>query len=249
MDPMWKTYQFIKNAYTFGIVRYGLTEIMGERDDWIWWDYTDAERLAKTKGQVTIPKKDGQLWPLIRKLSTGKGVDLFYNANGAPVVRKRRPGVVFTFDDNWLVSKPEIQYSDEVKNIWEVLGRKPKGQSRIRAVAVADRSTGMHPTQIGLHGNERYRPGFFKSNAITTKGQALNRAEELLEEGLELELEMTAEILPWPFAEPYDLIRIRTGDINHKMRLRQWSHPILPGRTTVGWMDNVKTNRQLIRPR
>lgn len=251
LDPVTKSWTFNVPYYKLNVVRDCLRDWMHE--DWgsIWFDPVINQSLKK---KMVMAKGEGKPWEIAKAAAKAMNptYDLFYSSSGVPHVRKRSNTEVFTITNRHLVSKPQVQYNDDdVLNWWEVLGKKPHGKPRIRAVAQADPSTGVAPKQLGMFGGDRRKPGFFSSDAIGTQKEANDKADSLVADSVRERIEITADMLPGTAVlfEENDLIKIKTPDINHTFRMKKWTHDFFPNSDALGWNDNIRPNRQIIRPR
>lgn len=206
-------------------IRTILTELMGETRLAI------PDRATRLAEPVVVQGED-QPWKAALRIARSMNMQLFYDGRGTARLRRipRRPVWEFTADraGATIVSRPVINYDmSQVKNLWVVVGRKPKGaKSPVRFAAIADRSHPLSPWRLGRNDVPRYLMGKETSDEYRSRAECRRRAEHLLEDSLRVAVDVAYDVLPVPHLDPGDLIRVVTADTTVEHRLKKFQYPL-----------------------
>ncbi|MEU3599897.1 hypothetical protein ABZ714_14395 [Streptomyces sp. NPDC006798] len=223
----WRTFTRKKNTNKVNLVRDILKELSGE-------DKFDFAELAYkipadySLGRESIP------WDTAKSLTQSMARQLFYDGRGYCRMRSLPGTPVFTFssgDGGTVLTSPKVSYdSSEAKNTILVKGGVPKGaKSPVSASVSAAFTHPLSPFRLGRNGVPRYLLEVIQDDAIRTVSEAQALADKRLEENLLQTVEVSFDVMPIPYLEPEDLVRINTEEFSATFRLREFTIPLIAG--------------------
>ena len=184
--------------------------------------------LKKTfPGRFTVARLDQPL-PKLRRVARSLDRHLFIDGRGVPRMRAIPNRPVFTFDDRSLVAEPSIRRTtEELKNVAEVLGGKPKGaKRRVRAVAQLRPNHPLSPESLSFNGKPLRLVERVENPHLKTTADCKKRARRIRDERAKLPVEHGFEAVPVPHLDELDLVRVVTDDGPVVIRMKQWSLPL-----------------------
>lgn len=221
----WTTRHFAPGTKKTAVIRSILQDQAGEN------------RLAGISDlSPTLPKPGlavhqlDQPWAIARRMADALDRQLYYNADGAPILRTYPARPVFTiYDGDQGLHRSDtlapVQRSLARSSDWydtiEVLGKKPpKHKPRPHYVA----------SQPFLYRNgvPLRRAMRVEDDKLKTVAACKTKAQRLLAQHLLDVISLTVDTLVFPFLEEGDLIRIVTDDGAWPLRMQQWSIPLQP---------------------
>jgi hypothetical protein len=258
LNPAWNEKSWKKGTKTTAVIRYILTEMMGEA----------ANRVHIPDLKKTLPRNvsvggDKLPWQVAKSLAASLGYQLFYDGNGHCWMRKNPTGSVFTFATGTGGSiKTDIDAGFSIENLVnavEVLGKKPKKRKghttkkRPHAKVVANRSHPLSPywpDGLGRPGGPRFFPLVIEDDGIETDKEAKDRANRALRSGLLEGVDVSFDSLVIPHLQELDVVKAKSEKWQGSFRLRQFAIPLTAGGDmTVGYVRNVKPTVSKIRMR
>ena len=139
-------------------------------------------------------------------------------------------------------SKPKITYtmSDEFCNACRVIGAIPaKAKSPVVATYVAPASHPMSPQSLSRAGRSQFFGKEIRDDNVTTYARAAEIAKQTVEEGLVVSTSVEMETLGIPHLELWDLVRIKTDQLDAPFRLMKFSLSLSTGMMTVGYNSRI----------
>jgi hypothetical protein len=188
--------------------------------------------------------RDDKPWKIALHIARSMNMQLFYDGDGVCRLRHhpRRSHLSFT-GARYVVTPPQVSFSDSFVNAVIVRGHNPKGPAgQIVRFAVAPAQHKLSPQNVG-----RYMlPGetVIHDDKIKTGAEAQKRADRRLEDGLRQGVDVSFDSVPVPFIEPGDLCHVGTDDQSVTFRLRQFAFPLAAGEPmNVGYHSSVLRRR------
>lgn len=256
LNPAWNEKSWKKGAKTTAVIRYILTEMMGE----------SPKRIRIPNLNKTLPRNvsvggDKLPWAVAKSLAASLGYHLFYDGDGICQMRKMPSGSDFTFaagPGGSVKTEPDVGFDiDNLVNAVEVWGKKPKKRKgkttkkRPHARVVANRSHPLSPfwpDGLGRPDGPRYFPVVVEDDGIETDKEAKQRANKVLANGLLEGVEVAYDTLVVPHLEEMDIVTCKTEKWQGRHRLRKFAVPLRSGGSmAVGYVKNVKPSAGAIR--
>lgn len=177
--------------------------------------------------RMTVGRMDEPL-PKIRRVAKSLDRHLFIDGRGIPRMRAIPNRPVFTFDDRSLLAEPSIRRTTEqLKNVAEVLGGKPRGSKRrVRAVAELRPNHPLSPESLAFNGKRLRLVERVENPHLKTTADCRKRARRIRDERAKLPVEHGFECVPIPHLDELDLVRVVTDDGPVLIRMKQWSLPL-----------------------
>lgn len=184
-------------------------------------------------------------WDQAKKMAKSLGYQLFYDGRG--VCRMRVPGgkALFTFDNTWVSSVPEIDWStDSVVNTVIVKGAVPKkAKTNISYTAVAPSTHPLSPVRLGRAGVPRYLYTTVENDGLKSVAECKALAVQTLNRGLVLGFDAKWDGLPVPMLEEGDMVRVDaglgSGALTTNVALDVFSIPLTVGTASYGYSRKV----------
>lgn len=202
---------------------------------------------------VTLPNRMSILrldpqWPKARRVAASMTRRLFYNGQGKLLLLPYSDQPVYTFDAALLTEVEIGRPTDNIKNVWEVLGGKPKGSKR-RVTSGPIMLSPTHPlsaARLGRNGEWLRLVEHVENDHIKTKRETVRQARRLRDDHAKLTSEYRFDSLPIPHLEEWDMVAVRTDEYGRILiRMREWSIPLGPDPQPmpVGSLKNVSSVR------
>jgi hypothetical protein len=258
LNPAWNEKSWKKGAKTTAVIKYILTEMMGEAPGRV-----HIPNLKRTLPRNVSVGGDKLPWQVAKSLAASLGYHLFYDGNGHCWMRKNPTGTTFTFTTGVGGSiKTDIDAGFSIENLVnavEVLGKKPKKRKgkttkkRPHARVVANRSHPLSPywpDGLGRPGGPRFFPLVIEDDGVESDKEAKARANRALKNGLLEAVDVSFDSLVIPHLQELDVVKAKSEKWQGSFRLRQFAIPLTAGGDmTVGYVRNVKPTVSKIRVR
>jgi hypothetical protein len=236
----------VGNSYVGKIYRKGakktdvifdiLRNIIGEASNKIQIPDLGAKLPADWRlSQGSIP------WDAAKSLARSLGYQLFYDGRG--VCRMRVPGskAVHTFDNYWVSSPPQIDWSTEgIINTVVVKGGKPKkAKKNVSYTAVASPNHPLSPNRLGRNGVPRYLYTTIENSGLLSTAECKALAVQTLNRGLLVGFNAKWDALPMPLLEESDMVHINAHGLNATVALEEFAIPLTIGTASYGYTRSV----------
>jgi hypothetical protein len=212
------------------------------------WAGEDATRIHLPSIKATIPEKltvhqDDVIWKQVVRLVHSVGMGCFYDGAGHFRMRSPSASPALTIDHRSLCSPVRVdRQAPDIKNRWIVRGPKPKAHKKQVVVQLdLPASHDWSAQNLGRNGVARHlteiiQPGHVKNTAAATKIAKHHRDDVL--RGSQ---QVSADVLPLPDIEPYDLVRLTDPLIGtYLARANQYTLPLgTGGPATFGAVKRV----------
>lgn len=194
---------------------------------------------ATTRHQISLGRQS-ESWLVALRLAASVDRQLFYDGRGVLRMRAkpRRPVWTFRAGDEQanVLTDPKRTYEiADLRNVVEVLGREPEGNTaRPRAVAMARRGNPLSPWGLARRGE----PLFLVETIEVTNNrrEALERiAERELDERLRAAVHVEFESVPVPVLEPRDLVALLVEGERLAFHLGEYTIPLTGESMTIGF--------------
>lgn len=212
------------------------------------WAGEDASRVHLPSIKTTIPERlnvtqEDVIWEQIVRLAHSVGMVCFYDAAGHFRMRRPSTSPSLTVDRSALVSPVRIDRQvPDIKNRWIVRGPKPKGHKK--QVVVDLKLPINHPwsaQNLGRNGTPRWMINVIRPGHVKNLVAARRIAAHARDEQMRTTQQVSADMLPLPDVEPYDLGRLIDPQIGTYMaRASQYTLPLgAGGPATLGAVKRV----------
>lgn len=185
------------------------------------------------------------LWLKCKELAFSMGCQLYYDAWGVATMRPS-PSLnypVFTFDDTWLTTKPEVERNfDDLFNAIRVVGGAPQGWDGIYSVELV--APPNHPLSgenlSTAPGTPLYLPRFIEDDTLTDYQSVYIVGQMALNESLMLGLGISFTSVVLPFLEEGDTYAMNSKTYFGYGRFDKATIPLVGDYTmSVGFLSNV----------
>lgn len=247
MGPVWIPATYKKGTRKIDVIRSVLGTRTGETK------FSFPESTSRLPEDYSIGR-DNTAWGVARHVAQSMGLQLFYDGRGTARLRAYPQASVFHFKENdggTVMTKPQISYSSDIKNIVRVVGATPKGAKKpIEASYALPPNHPASPERLGRNGAPRYLLEKIENSSITSLGEASHIAEITLRNRMVESVEVTFDSIPVPHLDPYDIARLVTDEFNNAFRMAQYSIPLLVGQNmSVGYLNRVSRRPVKLRRR
>lgn len=212
------------------------------------WAGETSARIHLPSISHTIPEKltvhqTDTIWPHIVRLVHSVGMVCFYDAAGHFRMRGPAASPSLTVDYQSLCSPVRVdRQAPDIKNRWIVLGPKPKAHKQRVAVTLdLPDANPWSAKNLGRNGVPRrltveLQPGHVKNAAVAHKIAAHAR-----DDAVRVSQQVSADMLPIPNVEPYDLVKLVDPKIGTFLaRANQYTLPLgTGGPATIGAIKRV----------
>lgn len=212
------------------------------------WAGESPARIHLPSIKATIPEKltvhqSDTIWEHVLKLVHSVGMVCFYDAAGHFRMRHPSSSVSLTVDRSSLCSPVRVdRQAPDIKNRWIVRGPKPKGHKK--QIVVDLRLPTKHAwsaQNLGRNGKPRWLQEIIQPGHVKTTAAAMRIAVNHRDDALRATQQVSADMLPMPQVEPYDLIRLVDPLIGtYLVRANQYTFPLgTGGPATIGAVKRV----------
>lgn len=243
---LWQTATYEKGSNVVDSIRDLLTRAGERRFD------MDASKHKLPKA-VSVSRHD-EPWKEAREMARGIDRHMFFDGRGRLRLRQYPARPVFTFyakpvddgRDPSVLTRPQISYNFDFRNIVEVVGPDPGGKKkRVRAVAEADATHPLSPKALAFNGRPRYLLHRVENSKVKRLAEAQEIADRLLADRMKVGMDVSFTALPMPFLEPGDMIGLVTEDEGrYEFRLRTFSFPLGPEAMSIGFLKRSRMRRR-----
>lgn len=183
-------------------------------------------------------------WPLARKVADSVDRYLFMDAVGFAVIRRLSKRPKFVFNENWVTTKPEVDYDlSRVTNAVVVIGKKPKKKGkggkddtskptrkrRPMYTAIAPKKHPLSPFKLARNGVKRFLWISIEDDSLRSVKECRARARRLLARGLGAYTDIRWEGIPQPRLQEGDMVAISLPGFFATTPLKQWNIPLRAG--------------------
>lgn len=212
------------------------------------WAGEAPARIHLPSIKATIPEKltvhhSDRIWDHVVRLVHSVGMVCFYDGAGHFRMRSPSNSPALTIDSSILCSPIRVdRQAPDIKNRWIVRGPRPRAHKK--RVVVDLRLPTKHPwsaQNLGRNGVPRWlideiQPGHVKNTAAAEK-----IAKQARDDVLRGSQQVSADMLPLPDVEPYDLVRLTDPLIGtYLARANQYTFPLgTGGPATFGAVKRV----------
>lgn len=221
MGAMWKRRVFRKKTKKTRVVK----ELLREAGEAHLGGIPDLPRT--TPHRIVVGHLD-PVWPVIKRVEGSMNRVIFYNGRGRPIQRRRNLRAVFEFDERHLLSEVETgreKRSD--RNIFEVIGKNPKGPKKApRAVVALPPQHQDSPRSLVRNGENLYLPRSEEREHAKTKAECQAIAKRWRDKAKGVTTSYQFEALPIPHLEEYDAVRVKTLNGKITVVMEQWVLPL-----------------------
>ena len=171
-------------------------------------------------------------WAVAVGVARTMGMQLFYDARGYAVLRRRGKKPVFKFTERHVTTEAvKVSYDiSSVVNAVQVIGKKPKkSKKRIKYTAVAPRRHPLSPWRLGRGTAPRFLWERIEDDGIESKKEAKEVARRQLARGLLAGVEITFNGIPHPALQEGDICQIKTERLATKFVLDKFTIPLVAG--------------------
>lgn len=182
---------------------------------------------ATTPAKVTVMRLD-MPWTVAKRLGRSMNRQLYYNGAGAAILRPVPQRPVFTFGPEWLLSDVSVDRDPEgMHNVFRVVGAVPKG-SKKRVASTLFLNPG-HPNSsqsLARNGKPLRLVNEERNDQFKTRADCRRRATQLRDDAMRAAVDVSVDVLPVPFLDERDLVRVTDGSGSHVLRLDRWVLPL-----------------------
>lgn len=212
------------------------------------WAGESASRVHLPSIKTTIPDKltvhqSDTIWSQVVRLAHSVGMVCFYDGAGHFRMRSPSNSPSLTIDRSMLCSPVRVdRQAPDIKNRWIVRGPKPKAHKQ--RIVVDLRLPAAHPwsaQNLGRNGSPRWLQEEIEPGQIKTTAAAMKIATHARDEAVRGSQQVSADMLPIPNVEPYDLERLVDPFIGtYFARANQYTLPLgTGGPATIGAVKRV----------
>lgn len=191
------------------------------------------ERLVRGMTVLRLHKS----WPKMSKLARSMNRQLFYDGAGFLVLRRIPTQPVFTFTADMLLSEVRIDRNpDGIHNVFLVVGGDPRGPRR-RVSSGPVHLPARHENSaksLARNGQPLYLVRKEKNDQLRSDKACKRRARDLRDAALRTTISLSVDVLPVPFLDETDPVRVVTPEAVYTYRATSWTLPLTGEAMSLG---------------